>query len=94
MIKDTFIHSLYRVLLNIFAHELLGAESPTFKVSDLFNAINGVHDRCSGAYAVVAIIAGYGLVAFRDIHGIRPLILGRKRIHLAIVILFLQKVLP
>ena len=67
------------VLLNIFAHELLGAESPTFKVSDLFNAINGVHDRCSGAYAVVAIIAGYGLVAFRDIHGIRPLILGRKK---------------
>ena len=62
-----------------FAHELLGAESPTFKVSDLFNAINGVHDRCSGAYAVVAIIAGYGLVAFRDIHGIRPLILGRKK---------------
>jgi amidophosphoribosyltransferase len=67
------------VLLNIFAHELLNVESSSFKVPDLFNAINGVHKRCSGAYAVVALIAGYGLVAFRDIHGIRPLILGRKK---------------
>ena len=67
------------VLLNIFAHELLNVDSSTFKVSDLFQAINGVHKRCSGAYAVVALIAGYGLAAFRDIHGIRPLILGRKK---------------
>ena len=67
------------VLLNIFAHELLNADSSSFTVPDLFNAINGVHKRCSGAYAVVALIAGYGLVAFRDIHGIRPLILGRKK---------------
>ncbi|MBT7542750.1 MAG: amidophosphoribosyltransferase [Gammaproteobacteria bacterium] len=67
------------VLLNIFANELLNVESSSFKVPDLFNAINGVHKRCSGAYAVVALIAGYGLVAFRDIHGIRPLILGRKK---------------
>tara|TARA_B100001996_G_scaffold379630_1_gene365692 strand:- start:1300 stop:2751 length:1452 start_codon:yes stop_codon:yes gene_type:complete len=67
------------VLLNIFAHELLNVDSPTFKASDLFKAINGVHKRCSGAYAVVALIAGYGLVAFRDTHGIRPLILGKKK---------------
>jgi len=57
----------------------LRAESSSFKAADLFKAINGVHERCSGAYAVVAIIAGYGLVAFRDIHGIRPLILGKKK---------------
>ena len=67
------------VLLNIFAHELLNVDSATFKATDLFKAINGVHERCSGAYAVVALIAGYGLVAFRDIHGIRPLILGKKK---------------
>ena len=67
------------VLLNIFAHELLNVDSSTFTIPDLFHAINGVHERCSGAYAVVALIAGYGLVAFRDIHGIRPLILGRKK---------------
>lgn len=67
------------VLLNIFAHELLSVDSSSFKISDVFSAINGVHKRCSGAYAVVALIAGYGLVAFRDIHGIRPLILGRKK---------------
>ena len=67
------------VLLNIFAHELLNVNSSSFKVSDIFKAINGVHNRCSGAYAVVALIAGYGLVAFRDIHGIRPLILGKKK---------------
>jgi len=67
------------VLLNIFAHELLNVDSSTFTIPDLFHAIDGVHERCSGAYAVVALIAGYGLVAFRDIHGIRPLILGRKK---------------
>ena len=67
------------VLLNIFAHELLNVDSSAFTIPDLFHAINGVHERCSGAYAVVALIAGYGLVAFRDIHGIRPLILGRKK---------------
>ena len=67
------------VLLNIFAHELLNVNSSSFKVNDIFKAINGVHNRCSGAYAVVALIAGYGLVAFRDIHGIRPLILGKKK---------------
>ena len=67
------------VLLNVFAHELLNVDSSSFKISDVFSAINGVHERCSGAYAVVALIAGYGLVAFRDTHGIRPLILGRKK---------------
>ena len=67
------------VLLNIFAHQLLSSDSHTFSVPDLFNAINGVHKRCSGAYAVVALIAGKGLVAFRDTHGIRPLILGKKK---------------
>ena len=77
--RHIYTQSDTEVLLNIFAHELLNVNSSSFKVNDIFKAINGVHNRCSGAYAVVALIAGYGLVAFRDIHGIRPLILGKKK---------------
>src|SRR4030095_2177901 len=42
----------------------------------IFAAVAGVHRRCRGAYAIVAMIAGYGMVAFRDPYGIRPLIIG------------------
>src|SRR5574337_476463 len=42
----------------------------------IFNAVAGVHRRCRGAYAIVAMIAGYGMLAFRDPFGIRPLIIG------------------
>ena len=38
----------------------------------------GVHRRCKGGYAVVSVVLGLGLVAFRDPHGIRPLVLGRR----------------
>ena len=66
------------VLLNVFAHELQrrGKMSPT--PEDVFAAITGVHMRCRGAYAVVVMIAGYGIVGFRDPHGIRPLIFGSR----------------
>ncbi len=66
------------VLLNVLAHEL---EKTTrglpLQPQDVFNAVAGVHRRIKGSYAVIAMIAGHGLVAFRDPFGIRPLCLGR-----------------
>ena len=45
---------------------------------NVFDAVRRLHERCQGAYAVVAMIVGYGLVAFRDPNGIRPLVLGER----------------
>ncbi len=70
------------ILLNIFADELAKRRKLKIKgelylnVEDLFHAIGGVHKRCSGGYSVVGIIAGYGMFAFRDPNGIRPLVYG------------------
>ncbi|TAN83565.1 MAG: amidophosphoribosyltransferase [Gallionella sp.] len=65
------------VLLNVFAHELQArSRGLRLDVPTIFDAVSAVHRRCRGAYAVVAMIAGYGLLAFRDIHGIRPLVVG------------------
>jgi amidophosphoribosyltransferase len=67
------------VLLNVLAHEL---EKTTrglpLKPEDVFAAVRGMHKRLKGSYAVVALIAGHGLLAFRDPFGIRPLCLGRQ----------------
>ena len=64
------------VLLNVFAHELSVHASNGLKASEILDAVEAVHRRCSGGYAVVIMIIGYGIVAFRDPHGIRPLVLG------------------
>ncbi|MEL0027070.1 MAG: amidophosphoribosyltransferase [Perlucidibaca sp.] len=66
------------VLLNIFAHELQARGKIVPSVDDVFAAVAGVHRRCKGAYAVVAMITGYGIVGFRDPHGIRPIIFGER----------------
>ena len=66
------------VLLNVFAHELQQATSGTALDEDaLFSAVAAVHRRARGAYAVIAQISGYGMLAFRDPFGIRPLCLGK-----------------
>ncbi len=71
-------HSDSEVLLNVLAHELQAHSTMRYRLDlkNIFDAVSGVHRRCRGAYAVVAMIAGYGLLAFRDAHGIRPLVLG------------------
>ena len=68
---------LFRSLLNVLAHELYAAaHGYDLDIDSIFQAVGGVHRRCRGAYAVVVLISGYGLLAFRDPHGIRPLVYG------------------
>ena len=65
------------VLLNVLAHEIQqGTSSFSLDPSILFKAVSALHRRVRGSYAVVAQIAGYGLLAFRDPYGIRPLCIG------------------
>lgn len=66
------------VLLNVFAHELQCQNKLSPGPDDIFAAVAAVHRRCKGAYAVVAMITGYGLVGFRDPNGIRPVVFGKK----------------
>ena len=66
------------VLLNVFAHELQTRVNGSPTPENRFDAIDAVHRRCRGGYAVVALIVGFGIVAFRDTHGIRPLVLGER----------------
>lgn len=65
-------------MLNVLAHELQRAARTVLDQDAIFTAVRGVHKRVRGPYAVVVMIAGYGLLAFRDPFGIRPLVLGKK----------------
>jgi amidophosphoribosyltransferase len=66
------------VLLNIFAHELSQKKQIEPRPGDIFSAVEGVHKRCRGGYAAVVMITGYGILGFRDINGIRPLVFGSR----------------
>ncbi len=66
------------VLLNVFAHELQIQRAHEPEADHVFAAVEGVHRRCRGAYAAVAMIIGCGIVAFRDRFGIRPLVFGKR----------------
>jgi amidophosphoribosyltransferase len=67
------------VLLNVFAHELQSLGKLDLSVDDVFKAVRGVHRRCRGAYAVVVMITGFGILGFRDPHGIRPVVYGERK---------------
>ena len=66
------------ILLNVFAHELQIQERHALTPDHIFKAVAGVHARARGGYAVVSLLLGYGVVAFRDPYGIRPLVLGER----------------
>ena len=66
------------ILLNVFAHELQRHGKVEINAEDIFDAIVGVHKRCRGGYVGVAMIAGYGIVGFRDPYGIRPIVFGKR----------------
>jgi amidophosphoribosyltransferase len=68
------------ILLNILAHELqrVGKTRSNLTAADLFQAVAGLHKRCRGGYAAVAMITGVGILGFRDPFGIRPIVFGER----------------
>ncbi|MGL5308196.1 MAG: amidophosphoribosyltransferase, partial [Aeromonas veronii] len=67
------------VLLNVLAHELDRCDKMALRPEDIFAAVRRTHQQIRGAYAVVSLVIGHGLIGFRDPNGIRPLILGRRQ---------------
>jgi amidophosphoribosyltransferase len=66
------------VLLNILAHELHNCDNGRIDPEDVFRAVQGVHQRCVGAYAIISLIVDQGILGFRDPYGIRPMVLGSR----------------
>ena len=67
------------VILNVFAHALQKNNSLSLSKEQIFKAVDEVHNRLEGAYSVIIMLLGHGLIAFRDPNGIRPLIYGSKK---------------
>lgn len=85
--RDLFLEDLRHIntrsdseiLLNVFAHQLSEMGKLRINEADIFSAVSGIHERCRGGYAAVAMINGYGIVGFRDPNGIRPLCFGKRQ---------------
>eukprot|EP00842_Homolaphlyctis_polyrhiza_P004985 jgi/Hompol1/5488/HPOL_001988-RA len=67
------------LLLNVLAYHLQQTGTSRTNETDIVTALGKLHTQCRGGYACIAMIAGFGLIGFRDPHGIRPLILGQRR---------------
>ncbi len=77
--RHTNTSSDTEMLLNVLATELNTAiKGSDINPQDLFNAVKTLHARVEGSYASIALIAGHGLLAFRDPFGIRPLVIGKR----------------
>ena len=66
------------VLVNVFAHELMEQKKLFIDHEDVFNAVRNVHKRVRGGYAALGLIANFGMVSFRDPHGLRPVVVGKR----------------
>ena len=66
--------------MNVFARELRKQNAEALTPEVIYRAVQAVYDRVEGSYSVVAYVIGGGMVAFRDPHGIKPIIMGERRV--------------